>query len=199
MAASNLILDTIRINISCNQCFCFSAKEEKLNILTISLFPKWSTVVFGWYRVWVPLLVGVVGVEDWKMLAGKGDWRQGLYGPFGVCGRCMDKVLKGIFLLWNLINYNYFLRKSIYINTCHCYQGPQGFVFKRFCLTFKVVHVDESISYVILYLPVISVIWMLTVFLFVCVIVHDTLYLCLYLSSDHTISVNTHLLKSLAL
>ena len=29
VAASDLISNTIRINISCNQCFCFSAKEEK--------------------------------------------------------------------------------------------------------------------------------------------------------------------------
>ena len=34
VAASDSISDTIRINISCNQCFCFSAKEEKLDILT---------------------------------------------------------------------------------------------------------------------------------------------------------------------
>ena len=35
VAASDLISNTIRINVSCNQCFCFSAKEEKLDILTI--------------------------------------------------------------------------------------------------------------------------------------------------------------------
>ena len=33
VAASDLISNTIRINVSCNQCFCFSAKEEKLDIL----------------------------------------------------------------------------------------------------------------------------------------------------------------------
>ena len=38
VAASDLISNTIRINDSCNQCFCFSAKEEKLDILTIPLF-----------------------------------------------------------------------------------------------------------------------------------------------------------------
>ena len=37
VAASDLISNTIRINISCNQCFCFSAKEEKLDIPTIPL------------------------------------------------------------------------------------------------------------------------------------------------------------------
>ena len=37
VAASGLISNTIRINVSCNQCFCFSAKEEKLDILTIPL------------------------------------------------------------------------------------------------------------------------------------------------------------------
>ena len=37
VAASDLISNTIRISISCNQCFCFSAKEEKLDILTIPL------------------------------------------------------------------------------------------------------------------------------------------------------------------
>ena len=38
VVASDLISNTIRINISCNQCF--SAKEEKLDILTISLSPN---------------------------------------------------------------------------------------------------------------------------------------------------------------
>ena len=37
VAASDLISNTIRINISCNQCFFFSAKEEKLDILAIPL------------------------------------------------------------------------------------------------------------------------------------------------------------------
>ena len=46
---------------------------------------------------------------------------------------------------------------------------------------FRVVHVYESNSYVVLYLLVIFVVCMLTVLLFVCVIVHDTLCLCLYL------------------
>ena len=40
VVASDLISNTIRINISCNQCFCFSAKEEKLDILTIPLSPN---------------------------------------------------------------------------------------------------------------------------------------------------------------
>ena len=40
VAASDLISNSIRINISCNQCFCFSAKEEKLDILTIPLSPN---------------------------------------------------------------------------------------------------------------------------------------------------------------
>ena len=40
MAASDLISNTIRINVSCNQCFCSSAKEEKLDILTIPLSPN---------------------------------------------------------------------------------------------------------------------------------------------------------------
>ena len=39
-AASDLISNTIRINISCNQCFCFSAKKEKLDILTIPWSPN---------------------------------------------------------------------------------------------------------------------------------------------------------------
>ena len=55
------------------------------------------------------------------------------------------------------------------------------FVFNRFCLTFRVVHVYESISYFVLYFLVIFVVCMLTVLLFVFVIVPDTLYLCLYL------------------
>ena len=40
VAASDLISNTIRISISCNQCFCFSAKHEKLDILTIPLSPN---------------------------------------------------------------------------------------------------------------------------------------------------------------
>ena len=40
VAACDLISNTIRINISCNQCFCFSAKGEKLEILTIPLSPN---------------------------------------------------------------------------------------------------------------------------------------------------------------
>ena len=40
VVASDLISNTIRINISCNQCFCFSAKEEKLDMLTIPLSPN---------------------------------------------------------------------------------------------------------------------------------------------------------------
>ena len=40
VAATDLISNTIRINISCNQCFCFSSKEEKLEILTIPLSPN---------------------------------------------------------------------------------------------------------------------------------------------------------------
>ena len=39
-AASDLISNTIRINVSCNQCFCFSAKEEKLDILKIPWSPN---------------------------------------------------------------------------------------------------------------------------------------------------------------
>ena len=40
VAASDLISNTIRISISCNRYFCFSAKEEKLDILTIPLSPN---------------------------------------------------------------------------------------------------------------------------------------------------------------
>ena len=40
VVASDFISNTIRINISCNQCFCFSAKEEKFDILTIPLSPN---------------------------------------------------------------------------------------------------------------------------------------------------------------
>ena len=56
----------------------------------------------------------------------------------------------------------------------------------RFCLTFRVVHVYEFISYVVLYWLVIFVVCMLTVISFVCVIGHDTLYLCLYLCLQAT-------------
>ena len=40
MAASDLISNTIRINVSCNLWFFFSAKEEKLDILKIPLSPN---------------------------------------------------------------------------------------------------------------------------------------------------------------
>ena len=39
-AASDWLSNTIRINISCNQCFGFSAIEEKLDILTIPWSPN---------------------------------------------------------------------------------------------------------------------------------------------------------------
>ena len=41
VAASNLISNTIRINVSCNQCFL--AKEETLDMLAIPLFPNISS------------------------------------------------------------------------------------------------------------------------------------------------------------
>ena len=44
-------------------------------------------MVFGSLRVLVSLPVRIVGVGDWKMLAGKCGWRKGLYGPCGVCTR----------------------------------------------------------------------------------------------------------------
>ena len=43
VAASDLISNTIRIKFSCNQCFCFSANKEKLDILTIPLSPNISS------------------------------------------------------------------------------------------------------------------------------------------------------------
>ena len=39
------------------------------------------------------------GSGGWEMLVGKGGWRKGLYGPFGVSGTCVDRVQKGFFLL----------------------------------------------------------------------------------------------------
>ena len=51
---------------------------------------------------------------------------------------------------------------------------------------FRVVDVYESISYVVLYWLFLFVISILTVLLFVCVIVHDTLYLHLYLCLEAT-------------
>ena len=56
----------------------------------------------------------------------------------------------------------------------------------RFCLTFRVVYVYEFISYVVLYWLVIFVVCRLTALLFVCAIVHDTLYLYLYLCLQAT-------------
>ena len=64
---------------------------------------------------------------------------------------------------------------------------------------FRVVHVYESNSYVVLYLLVIFVVCMLPVLLFVCVIVNDTLYLFVFVPSGHPTRVNSHLLKSLSL
>ena len=40
VVANDLISNAIRINVSCNQCFSFSAKGEKLDILTIPLSPN---------------------------------------------------------------------------------------------------------------------------------------------------------------
>ena len=40
VATSALVSNTIRINVLRNQCFCFSAKEEKIGILTIPLSPN---------------------------------------------------------------------------------------------------------------------------------------------------------------
>ena len=40
VVAIDLISNTIRINVSCNECFCFSAQEEKLDILTIPWSPN---------------------------------------------------------------------------------------------------------------------------------------------------------------
>ena len=40
LTASDLISNTIRINVLCIQCFCFSAKEERVDILTIPLSPN---------------------------------------------------------------------------------------------------------------------------------------------------------------
>ena len=40
VAAGDLISNTIRINVLCSQYFCFSAKEEKLNILIFVLSPN---------------------------------------------------------------------------------------------------------------------------------------------------------------
>ena len=64
---------------------------------------------------------------------------------------------------------------------------------------FMVVHVYESNSYVVLYLLVIFLVSMLTVLLFICVIVHDIVFMFVLVSLGHIIRVNTHLLKSLSL
>ena len=45
VAAGDLIPNTIKINISCNQFFCFSCKQEKLNILTTPLTPNINSSV----------------------------------------------------------------------------------------------------------------------------------------------------------
>ena len=64
------------------------------------------------------------------------------------------------------------------------------FVLKRFYLTFKVVHVHESVSYVILYIFACCIyclhVYCVLAALFVCMVVLDTLYLCLYLCLQAT-------------
>ena len=50
VAASDLISNTIGINVSCNQCFCFSVKEEKIDILTISLSPNINSSFFKFLK-----------------------------------------------------------------------------------------------------------------------------------------------------
>ena len=54
VAASDLISNTIRINVSCNQCFCFSAKEEKVDILTIPLSPNINS---SFSKFWKPAIL----------------------------------------------------------------------------------------------------------------------------------------------
>ena len=46
VAASDLISNTIRINISCNQCFCFSAKDENLRHTNNSIVSKYEFFSF---------------------------------------------------------------------------------------------------------------------------------------------------------
>ena len=57
VAASDLISNTIRINVLCNQCIRFSAKEEKLDILTIPLSPNSGSSFFK------PLLIGIKNLK----------------------------------------------------------------------------------------------------------------------------------------
>ena len=40
MVDNELTLTTIRVIIPCNQCFCFSAKHETLDMLAIPLSPN---------------------------------------------------------------------------------------------------------------------------------------------------------------
>ena len=44
----------------------------------------WSTLVLGWFKVLVPLLVRVVWCESSQRLTDIGDWRKGFYGRFEV-------------------------------------------------------------------------------------------------------------------
>ena len=50
VAASDFISNIIRINVSCNQCFSFSAKEETLDMLTIPLSPNINSSLFKFLK-----------------------------------------------------------------------------------------------------------------------------------------------------
>ena len=50
VAASDFISNIIRINVSCNQCFSFSAKEETLDMLTIPLSPNINSSIFKFLK-----------------------------------------------------------------------------------------------------------------------------------------------------
>ena len=110
---------------------------------------------------------------------------------------CMIRMLKGFFLLLNLINYNYFLRKSICKTPFLVIKAPNVFfvfcfVFKRFCLTFKVDHVHEFIIYVILYLFDCYICYFHVncacyfIYLYDCTFFLPGIYVCICVSLPHT-------------
>ena len=81
-----------------NTCVKLQSGVTSSGAIVVSLI-YFSFHLGGWgWMGWLSFLIGQ-GSRGWEMLAGKGGWGKGLYGPFVVYGRCMDMLLKGFFLL----------------------------------------------------------------------------------------------------
>ena len=51
VTASDSISNTIRVNVSCNQSFCFSTKEEAIDIVAILLSPNINSSPSNFYSL----------------------------------------------------------------------------------------------------------------------------------------------------